>query len=634
MTLTTLPTSPTDVALLRAYVRSRDDAAFGRLAARHGRALRQLAWRHVRDDHAAEEVAQAALIVLARRPKAALRSAKRRGDSVRPWLAKVAGYAASEHRRSEGRRRRREHVAARPEAVHDTPGAAELGEVVTAALASLPRRQRRLLTLRHIENRPWSEVAARLHTTPDAARKAASRAMAELRLALEQRGVTAAPAVVAAGLAVPVLSPSTSSAAPVLAAKVITMLKIQTTAVATTAAAVLVTAGLLTSTVVADDPPAKRAATTPAATPQDIDPAALARGVFAAESWLNDVDTFVVTYEQTSSRPGEPADYAAAPADWKPVELYEQVSVEGGFDQTRIFHREIARGDAPLKQKFEIAFDGDDVTQLMVYSGAEGEVARSMMLFPADRAALAGQYLQGTMPFGKTGGFVPWWAEPMRREAALRSAAGIDSAQLIGRETFRGRDVVVLAVNGGVNRFYVSPDDGLLRGSSEAQVPPERREEMMAAILAAACEAGHDAQSSQEAAAWIFGPSASVDADARSEAVTSVMKAMAELGEFTSVQWLDDYAEVAPGRFIPMTQGYELRSLNGEPGVEPATTSLLRIEVRLTSVRIDEPIDGAKFVVEPEGPVQVIDERVDPSQSSFHERWPEDDTAPADGVGD
>lgn len=141
-----------DADLLRAYVRSRDDLAFGRLAARHGRALRRIAWRHTRNEAAAEDVAQAALIVLSRRPKPALRSAKRRGSAL-PWLAKVARYAAENWHRAESRRKTREQAAARPAAglVGDPPGSRDLAEAVTAALATLPRRQRRLITLHYID---------------------------------------------------------------------------------------------------------------------------------------------------------------------------------------------------------------------------------------------------------------------------------------------------------------------------------------------------------------------------------------------------------------------------------------------------------------------------------------------------
>ena len=58
-----------DDALLRAFVRTRDDVAFGRLVARHAAAVRRTALLETGNAAAAEDVAQATFIVLARRPR-------------------------------------------------------------------------------------------------------------------------------------------------------------------------------------------------------------------------------------------------------------------------------------------------------------------------------------------------------------------------------------------------------------------------------------------------------------------------------------------------------------------------------------------------------------------------------------
>ena len=260
--------SPTDADLLRAYLLDRDDAAFGRLVARHARAARRVAYRHTRHEQAAEDVAQAAFIVLARRPRSALRSARRKGTAL-PWVAKVCRYAAANWRRAEQRRGRREKLAARPDVTGDPTAGRDLAEAVGAALSALPRRERRLVRDRHLNELPWDEVARRHGTTPEAARKAGSRALVRLRDLLEARGITATGAAVLAGLRA-LAAPSSTSAAsvaaagtsPILIARgVLTTMKLQTAAVTT--AALLTTAGLVTTAAAflqADPPPAARPA--------------------------------------------------------------------------------------------------------------------------------------------------------------------------------------------------------------------------------------------------------------------------------------------------------------------------------------------------------------------------------------
>ena len=86
--------APSDAQLLRQYVRERDDAAFGRVVGRHMRAVRHVAYRYTHHRQAAEDVAQAAFLVMAQRPRQAMRSAKWKRSAL-PWLAKVARYAAA-----------------------------------------------------------------------------------------------------------------------------------------------------------------------------------------------------------------------------------------------------------------------------------------------------------------------------------------------------------------------------------------------------------------------------------------------------------------------------------------------------------------------------------------------------------
>ena len=237
---------PADATLLCRYRRTRDEDAFARLISRHAAAVRSAALRATGDSAAAEDVAQAAFLVLLGRLGPASRSARLRG-SLRPWLLKTARHCASNWRRSEDRRRRRERIAAVPERVDPSePG--ELGRQVAAALASLRRRDRRLIELRHLDGLAWPDVAARLSLDPAAARVAGGRALGRLRSLLERRGITAASATVVTALSSLTVRAASRPSLPsptafLIARGTLTMLKTQIAAL-TVAAGLIALAGI------------------------------------------------------------------------------------------------------------------------------------------------------------------------------------------------------------------------------------------------------------------------------------------------------------------------------------------------------------------------------------------------------
>ncbi len=250
-----LPEQSDDADLLRQYARDRDDVAFARVVARHTRAVRHIAYRHTHDNHAADDVTQAAFIVLARRPRAAMRSARRRRTAL-PWLAKVCRYAAGNWRRSERRRSRREQVVARADVYPDPTAGHDLADAIRSALACLPRRDRRLVELRHVSQMSWDQVAREAGTSPDAARKATSRALVRLREVLDQRGVVTGTAAVVAALARSAAAlPVPPATAASLASSVLLTMKIK--ALSTAALATAATLGLAASVyaLAPDSPP-------------------------------------------------------------------------------------------------------------------------------------------------------------------------------------------------------------------------------------------------------------------------------------------------------------------------------------------------------------------------------------------
>ena len=108
----------TDDELLRAYVEAGGHSAFAELVNRYAGMVYAAALRQVAEHHAAEDVAQATFIVLARRA-----SALRPGVVLGAWLLGVTRLAARDWRRGDARRRRHEEAAAAQRTEHMSAGA-------------------------------------------------------------------------------------------------------------------------------------------------------------------------------------------------------------------------------------------------------------------------------------------------------------------------------------------------------------------------------------------------------------------------------------------------------------------------------------------------------------------------------
>ena len=213
---------PSDADLLRRFDREGDESAFASVVARHAALVRGAAGRRVGGDADAEDVTQAAFVVLARRPERAARSAAACG-SAGPWLLRACHFAAKNAMRRDRRRRHHERAALehRPPDAGADPSAVlawrEVRPVLDECLLRLGDADLAAVTLRHVEGRPTREVAAALGVSLDAAKQRVSRATRRLRGLLERRGVTVPSAALATALAaraaVPVHNPAALSAA-------------------------------------------------------------------------------------------------------------------------------------------------------------------------------------------------------------------------------------------------------------------------------------------------------------------------------------------------------------------------------------------------------------------------------------
>ena len=107
-----------------------------------------------------------------------------------PWLYGIAHNVFRDSlrkRRIEDRARARldlpRAIAPDPE-YEDVERRLSLPDAAARAVAQLPDRERELLDLRVVQERPYSEIASRLRCTPQAARLRVSRTLRRLNLAL------------------------------------------------------------------------------------------------------------------------------------------------------------------------------------------------------------------------------------------------------------------------------------------------------------------------------------------------------------------------------------------------------------------------------------------------------------------
>ena len=143
--------------------------------------VRAVARRLVRDEHAAEDLAQDAWVQTMRSPPAADRD-------PRPWLRRVLENLASNRRRGAGRRRRHEH-AWRDQRAQRSPASlvteAEQHRRLVSHVLDLEEPFRTVLVLRFYEGLTPPQIAARTDAAVGTVHSRLSRATARLRARLD-----------------------------------------------------------------------------------------------------------------------------------------------------------------------------------------------------------------------------------------------------------------------------------------------------------------------------------------------------------------------------------------------------------------------------------------------------------------
>jgi RNA polymerase sigma factor (sigma-70 family) len=253
-TTSTTAAESTDAELLAAFAARRDERAFVILVARYSGLVRGTAQRRIGDAHLAEDVAQVAFSLLARRADA-LRNVRCLGA----WLHRVTVLQSARELRSMARERRKLHKAmnqARIEEDACDPWQ-ETWPFIDEALDALPPSDREVLVLRYYERLGFAEVSSRLGRSEAALRQQAVRALEKLSNRLRRHDVhvpmAGLPEAVAAILPGPETAQSEATAlataalagAPavslstILSASILTMSTAKLTATAAIAAALV-----------------------------------------------------------------------------------------------------------------------------------------------------------------------------------------------------------------------------------------------------------------------------------------------------------------------------------------------------------------------------------------------------------
>lgn len=269
----------TDTELLDALARG-DQSAFAALVQRHADWVWGCALRQTADTFQAEDITQAAFLLLARKAPALLAH-----GSMEKWLFRVVHYLARDAHKLANRRQYHESKVATmtseqaPE--HRDWGA--LSAVLDDAVARLRTGDRQCILLRFYQGLSLAQVAAALELTEDAATKRVSRAVARLKVTLHRQGITTSTdvqelltggisCVAPAALVARISGGGSTAAASALASKAAVMLfaaklKVVGAMLAATVVATAITTAAVLST--RPSPPSKppSAAAVPAAAP-------------------------------------------------------------------------------------------------------------------------------------------------------------------------------------------------------------------------------------------------------------------------------------------------------------------------------------------------------------------------------
>lgn len=201
-----------DAELLKEYVARNSEDAFRELVDRHLDLVYATALRQVRSSHLAEDVCQAVFVALAQKAHLFARDVILEG-----WLFHATRFASANALRSE-RRYSRKIQEARMETQTDADSDHTVWDqvvpILNETLGELGEKDRNAVLLRFFKQQSFRQVAQRLGTTEEAAKKRVARALKTLAHLMAQRGVVVPATVLAVTLTANGANPAPVGLAP------------------------------------------------------------------------------------------------------------------------------------------------------------------------------------------------------------------------------------------------------------------------------------------------------------------------------------------------------------------------------------------------------------------------------------
>jgi RNA polymerase sigma factor (sigma-70 family) len=186
-----------DNELLRQYAEGHSETAFETLVTRHVNLVYSAALRKTGNFHAAQEIAQAVFIILAKKA-----GALRQRTVLSGWLYQAARLTAASFLRNQIRRVRREQEASmEPFSAGPEPWP-QLAPLLEEAMGRLNEKERNAVVLRFFEGKSFQEVGTALGGSENAAKKRVAYALEKLRHFFAKRGVNSTTAIIAGAISV------------------------------------------------------------------------------------------------------------------------------------------------------------------------------------------------------------------------------------------------------------------------------------------------------------------------------------------------------------------------------------------------------------------------------------------------
>jgi RNA polymerase sigma factor (sigma-70 family) len=184
-----------DDSLLSAWCAAGSEEAFTALAKRYGGLLYHAAKRRTGREDLAQEAAQTALLILARKAPRL-----RHLPCLSGWLHRTACYEASKLLRREHRHEARmKHLPTYDEENPESSWQSAM-PLLDQALDALPERDRQVIFLKYFDGLSFEQMAVRFGGEPAAWRQRGSRAVEKLRGSLAKRGVMISATTISTGL--------------------------------------------------------------------------------------------------------------------------------------------------------------------------------------------------------------------------------------------------------------------------------------------------------------------------------------------------------------------------------------------------------------------------------------------------